>query len=310
MSLPLLFTERKSHDLSSSLTKILKIASPKKYSVSIAKECQKDINDILRQTTTLINVGNETNIKIEQPKRNNSLFKLTSNKSLVKMIQIPKKRIESFHSKKQDYLLEKIKTINIKKLSKRTSSDSTQSSLSKTERSKEQSLTDKKKRRSLSQTNITHRNKECNKLFNILNESLNKSIKLENVINQYSLNTERKKNFSNELSDINDITKTKINQKGLKYIRDNKNGNNILFREEMANLIDYGDCHYKLDASLCYKNKTNIYKQYKMIREEADVKEKIPVRFNYSNKIEENNNIISSLFYSNKVRYNHLLSKC
>ena len=66
---------------------------------------------------------------------------------------------------------------------------------------------------------------------------------MENVINQYSLNTERKKNFSNELSDINDITKSNLKQKGLKYIRDNKQRNNILFREEMANLIDYGDCH-------------------------------------------------------------------
>ena len=78
----------------------------------------------------------------------------------------------------------------------------------------------------------------------------------------------------------------------------------------MANLINYGDCHYKLDASLCLKNKTNIYKQYKMIREEADVKETIPVKINFSNKIDENNTKISRLFYSNKVRYNHLLSKC
>ena len=66
---------------------------------------------------------------------------------------------------------------------------------------------------------------------------------MENVINKYSLHTERKKNFSNELSDINDITKSNLKQKGLKYIRDNKQRNNILFREEMANLIDYGDCH-------------------------------------------------------------------
>ena len=299
MSLPLLFSERKSHDFSSSLTKILKIASPKKYSVSISKQCQKDIDDILRKTKTLINVGNDTTIKIPKLTRSNSQFKLSSNKSLVKMVQIPKKV-------KKDYLLEKIKKISIRKLSKRNSSESSQSSSTKSEKSKEKSLL--KKTRSLSQTNITHRNKECNKLFNILNESLNKSIILENVINQYSLNTERKKKLTNDLDDINDISSPK--QKGLKYIRDNKKGNNILFREEMANLIDYGDCHYKLDASLCYKNKTNIYKQYKVIREEAEVKEKIPLRINFSNKIDENNNIISSLFHSNKVRYNHLLSKC
>ena len=299
MSLPLLFSERKSHDFSSSLTKILKIASPKKYSVSISKQCQKDIDDILRKTKTLINVGNDTTIKIPKLTRSNSQFKLSSNKSLVKMVQIPKKV-------KKDYLLEKIKKISIRKLSKRNSSESSQSSSTKSEKSKEKSLL--KKTRSLSQTNITHRNKECNKLFNILNESLNKSIILENVINQYSLNTERKKKFTNDLDDISDISSPK--QKGLKYIRDNKKGNNILFREEMANLIDYGDCHYKLDASLCYKNKTNIYKQYKVIREEAEVKEKIPLRINFSNKIDENNNIISSLFHSNKVRYNHLLSKC
>ena len=299
MSLPLLFSERKSHDFSSSLTKILKIASPKKYSVSISKQCQKDIDDILRKTKTLINVGNDTTIKIPKLTRSNSQFKLSSNKSLVKMVQIPKKV-------KKDYLLEKIKKISIRKLSKRNSSESSQSSSTKSEKSKEKSLF--KKTRSLSQTNITHRNKECNKLFNILNESLNKSIILENVINQYSLNTERKKKLTNDLDDISDISSPK--QKGLKYIRDNKKGNNILFREEMANLIDYGDCHYKLDASLCYKNKTNIYKQYKVIREEAEVKEKIPLRINFSNKIDENNNIISSLFHSNKVRYNHLLSKC
>ena len=299
MSLPLLFSERKSHDFSSSLTKILKIASPKKYSVSISKQCQKDIDDILRKTKTLINVGNDTTIKIPKLTRSNSQFKLASNKSLVKMVQIPKKV-------KKDYLLEKIKKISIRKLSKGNSSESSQSSSTKSEKSKEKSLL--KKTRSLSQTNITHRNKECNKLFNILNESLNKSIILENVINQYSLNTERKKKLTNDLDDISDISSPK--QKGLKYIRDNKKGNNILFREEMANLIDYGDCHYKLDASLCYKNKTNIYKQYKVIREEAEVKEKIPLRINFSNKIDENNNIISSLFHSNKVRYNHLLSKC
>ena len=299
MSLPLLFSERKSHDFSSSLTKILKIASPKKYSVSISKQCQKDIDDILRKTKTLINVGNDTTIKIPKLTRSNSQFKLSSNKSLVKMVQKPKKV-------KKDYLLEKIKKISIRKLSKRNSSESSQSSSTKSEKSKEKSLL--KKTRSLSQTNITHRNKECNKLFNILNESLNKSIILENVINQYSLNTERKKKLTNDLDDISDISSP--NQKGLKYIRDNKKGNNILFREEMANLIDYGDCHYKLDASLCYKNKTNIYKQYKVIREEAEVKEKIPLRINFSNKIDENNNIISSLFHSNKVRYNHLLSKC
>ena len=299
MSLPLLFSERKSHDFSSSLTKILKIASPKKYSVSISKQCQKDIDDILRKTKTLINVGNDTTIKIPKLTRSNSQFKLSSNKSLVKMVQIPKKV-------KKDYLLEKIKKISIRKLSKGNSSESSQSSSTKSEKSKEKSLL--KKTRSLSQTNITHRNKECNKLFNILNESLNKSIILENVINQYSLNTERKKKLTNDLDDISDISSPK--QKGLKYIRDNKKGNNILFREEMANLIDYGDCHYKLDASLCYKNKTNIYKQYKVIREEAEVKEKIPLRINFSNKIDENNNIISSLFHSNKVRYNHLLSKC
>ena len=299
MSLPLLFSERKSHDFSSSLTKILKIASPKKYSVSISKQCQKDIDDILRKTKTLINVGNDTTIKIPKLTRSNSQFKLSSNKSLVKMVQIPKKV-------KKDYLLEKIKKISIRKLSKRNSSESSQSSSTKSEKSKEKSLL--KKTRSLSQTNITHRNKECNKLFNILNESLNKSIILENVINQYSLNTERKKKLTNDLDDISDISSPK--QKGLKYIRDNKKGNNILFREEMANLIDYGDCHYKLDASLCYKNKTNIYKQYKVIREEAKVKEKIPLRINFSNKIDENNNIISSLFHSNRVRYNHLLSKC
>ena len=299
MSLPLLFSERKSHDFSSSLTKILKIASPKKYSVSISKQCQKDIDDILRKTKTLINVGNDTTIKIPKLTRSNSQFKLSSNKSLVKMVQIPKKV-------KKDYLLEKIKKISIRKLSKRNSSESSQSSSTKSEKSKEKSLL--KKTRSLSQTNITHRNKECNKLFNILNESLNKSIILENVINQYSLNTERKKKLTNDLDDISDISSPK--QKGLKYIRDNKKGNSILFREEMANLIDYGDCHYKLDASLCYKNKTNIYKQYKVIREEAEVKEKIPLRINFSNKIDENNNIISSLFHSNKVRYNHLLSKC
>ncbi len=299
MSLPLLFSERKSHDFSSSLTKILKIASPKKYSVSISKQCQKDIDDILRKTKTLINVGNDTTIKIPKLTRSNSQFKLSSNKSLVKMVQIPKKV-------KKDYLLEKIKKISIRKLSKRNSSESSQSSSTKSEKSKEKSLL--KKTRSLSQTNITHRNKECNKLFNILNESLNKSIILENVINQYSLNTERKKKLTNDLDDISDISSPK--QKGLKYIRDNKKGNSILFREEMANLIDYGDCHYKLDASLCYKNKTNIYKQYKVIREEAEVKEKIPLRINFSNKIDENNNIISSLFHSNRVRYNHLLSKC
>ena len=299
MSLPLLFSERKSHDFSSSLTKILKIASPKKYSVSISKQCQKDIDDILRKTKTLINVGNDTTIKIPKLTRSNSQFKLSSNKSLVKMVQIPKKV-------KKDYLLEKIKKISIRKLSKGNSSESSQSSSTKSEKSKEKSLL--KKTRSLSQTNITHRNKECNKLFNILNESLNKSIILENVINQYSLNTERKKKLTNDLDDISDISSPK--QKGLKYIRDNKKGNNILFREEMANLIDYGDCHYKLDASLCYKNKTNIYKQYKVIREEAEVKEKIPLRINFSNKIDENNNIISSLFHSNRVRYNHLLSKC
>ena len=299
MSLPLLFSERKSHDFSSSLTKILKIASPKKYSVSISKQCQKDIDDILRKTKTLINVGNDTTIKIPKLTRSNSQFKLSSNKSLVKMVQIPKKV-------KKDYLLEKIKKISIRKLSKSNSSESSQSSSTKSEKSKEKSLL--KKTRSLSQTNITHRNKECNKLFNILNESLNKSIILENVINQYSLNTERKKKLTNDLDDISDISSLK--QKGLKYIRDNKKGNSILFREEMANLIDYGDCHYKLDASLCYKNKTNIYKQYKVIREEAEVKEKIPLRINFSNKIDENNNIISSLFHSNKVRYNHLLSKC
>lgn len=299
MSLPLLFSERKSHDFSSSLTKILKIASPKKYSVSISKQCQKDIDDILRKTKTLINVGNDTTIKIPKLTRSNSQFKLSSNKSLVKMVQIPKKV-------KKDYLLEKIKKISIRKLSKSNSSESSQSSSTKSEKSKEKSLL--KKTRSLSQTNITHRNKECNKLFNILNESLNKSIILENVINQYSLNTERKKKLTNDLDDISDISSPK--QKGLKYIRDNKKGNNILFREEMANLIDYGDCHYKLDASLCYKNKTNIYKQYKVIREEAKVKEKIPLRINFSNKIDENNNIISSLFHSNRVRYNHLLSKC
>ena len=299
MSLPLLFSERKSHDFSSSLTKILKIASPKKYSVSISKQCQKDIDDILRKTKTLINVGNDTTIKIPKLTRSNSQFKLSSNKSLVKMVQIPKKV-------KKDYLLEKIKKISIRKLSKGNSSESSQSSSTKSEKSKEKSLL--KKTRSLSQTNITHRNKECNKLFNILNESLNKSIILENVINQYSLNTERKKKLTNDLDDISDISSPK--QKGLKYIRDNKKGNSILFREEMANLIDYGDCHYKLDASLCYKNKTNIYKQYKVIREEAEVKEKIPLRINFSNKIDENNNIISSLFHSNKVRYNHLLSKC
>ena len=299
MSLPLLFSERKSHDFSSSLTKILKIASPKKYSVSISKQCQKDIDDILRKTKTLINVGNDTTIKIPKLTRSNSQFKLSSNKSLVKMVQIPKKV-------KKDYLLEKIKKISIRKLSKGNSSESSQSSSTKSEKSKEKSLL--KKTRSLSQTNITHRNKECNKLFNILNESLNKSIILENVINQYSLNTERKKKLTNDLDDISDISSPK--QKGLKYIRDNKKGNNILFREEMANLIDYGDCHYKLDASLCYKNKTNIYKQYKVIREEAKVKEKIPLRINFSNKIDENNNIISSLFHSNRVRYNHLLSKC
>lgn len=299
MSLPLLFSERKSHDFSSSLTKILKIASPKKYSVSISKQCQKDIDDILRKTKTLINVGNDTTIKIPKLTRSNSQFKLSSNKSLVKMVQIPKKV-------KKDYLLEKIKKISIRKLSKSNSSESSQSSSTKSEKSKEKSLL--KKTRSLSQTNITYRNKECNKLFNILNESLNKSIILENVINQYSLNTERKKKLTNDLDDISDISSPK--QKGLKYIRDNKKGNSILFREEMANLIDYGDCHYKLDASLCYKNKTNIYKQYKVIREEAEVKEKIPLRINFSNKIDENNNIISSLFHSNKVRYNHLLSKC
>ena len=299
MSLPLLFSERKSHDFSSSLTKILKIASPKKYSVSISKQCQKDIDDILRKTKTLINVGNDTTIKIPKLTRSNSQFKLSSNKSLVKMVQIPKKV-------KKDYLLEKIKKISIRKLSKSNSSESSQSSSTKSEKSKEKSLL--KKTRSLSQTNITYRNKECNKLFNILNESLNKSIILENVINQYSLNTERKKKLTNDLDDISDISSPK--QKGLKYIRDNKKGNNILFREEMANLIDYGDCHYKLDASLCYKNKTNIYKQYKVIREEAKVKEKIPLRINFSNKIDENNNIISSLFHSNRVRYNHLLSKC
>ena len=299
MSLPLLFSERKSHDFSSSLTKILKIASPKKYSVSILKQCQKDIDDILRKTKTLINVGNDTTIKIPKLTRSNSQFKLSSNKSLVKMVQIPKKV-------KKDYLLEKIKKISIRKLSKGNSSESSQSSSTKSEKSKEKSLL--KRTRSLSQTNITNRNKECNKLFNILNESLNKSIILENVINQYSLNTERKKKLTNDLDDISDISSPK--QKGLKYIRDNKKGNNILFREEMANLIDYGDCHYKLDASLCYKNKTNIYKQYKVIREEAKVKEKIPLRINFSNKIDENNNIISSLFHSNRVRYNHLLSKC
>ena len=299
MSLPLLFSERKSHDFSSSLTKILKIASPKKYSVSISKQCQKDIDDILRKTKTLINVGNDTTIKIPKLTRSNSQFKFSSNKSLVKMVQIPKKV-------KKDYLLEKIKKISIRKLSKRNSSESSQSSSTKSEKSKEKSLL--KKTRSLSQTNITHRNKECNKLFNILNESLNKSIILENVINQYSLNTERKKKLTNDLDDISDISSPK--QKGLEYIRDNKKGNNILFREEMANLIDYGDYHYKLDASLCLKNKNNIYKQYKMIREEADVKEIIPVKIHFSNQIEENNTKISRLYYSNKVRYNHLMSKC
>ena len=159
MSLPLLFSERKSHDFSSSLTKILKIASPKKYSVSISKQCQKDIDDILRKTKTLINVGNDTTIKIPKLTRSNSQFKLSSNKSLVKMVQIPKKV-------KKDYLLEKIKKISIRKLSKRNSSESSQSSSTKSEKSKEKSLL--KKTRSLSQTNITYRNKECNKLFNIL----------------------------------------------------------------------------------------------------------------------------------------------
>ena len=162
-----------------------------------------------------------------------------------------------------------------------------------------------------------------NKIAGILSGSESVSSLLEKKISVDSLtiikSSDRdwkRKQMAKEFNELNQIGQNELVQTNkLKYMKkknkhQHEEKNTVLLREEMANLIDFGDCHSKLNEDFCFKNKNDIYKRYKIIQQQA----KVPINEKNLNtpnteNVIRNKYIIMGLFSKNKKCYEHIIKK-
>lgn len=280
---------------------------------SFSNECQNEINDIKNKTNLLVNIGNTTPVDIEE------MF-TRENKISNRIIYSPKlkSRIKTKKSQSVKISIKKIpirteRTKNTNRSTGRTFRNNSIENLIK-EPSSQKSIYNKK--RALSQTELEYHNKKYKQINSLCINSLYLSKMFKNSVNNKN-NSARSKNLKRstcELGEINSIGKKFNTSKKLKLIKDPKMNSQILFREVTANLIEYGDCHYKLDASFCYKNKKNIYQGYKELRKKANIGPTGEDEDKKSNtkspsKLIENHQIIENLLISNKFHYEQIFKK-
>lgn len=288
----------------------LKLANIRK---SFSNECQNEINDIKSKTNFLVNMGNTTQVDIEEifSRKNKTPNQLDYS-------QKEKLRIKTKKSQSMKISIKKIitcteRTKNTNRSAERTFHNNPIENLIK-EPSSQKGIYNKK--RSLSQTELEYHNKKLKQINSLCINSLYHSKIFKNDVNQKK-NSEHSKNLKrskSELGEINSIGKKYNTSKKLKYIKDPKMNSQVLFREGTANLIDYGDCHYKLDASFCYKNKKNIYQGYKELRKKANISPKNDdedkkLNIKPQSKLIENHRMIECLLMSNKFHYDQIFKK-
>ena len=109
--------------------------------------------------------------------------------------------------------------------------------------------------------------------------------------------------------------KKKDSHLGMKYIKDGKNGKSYLIKQGMANLMGFGDFYYRLEDTICYKNKKAIYQKYPVVRKEAELinvyaeEEEKTTKIKEAKKMHRNQRIIHGLMYRNQKLLNDIMSK-
>lgn len=123
------------------------------------------------------------------------------------------------------------------------------------------------------------RNEQYGKLTNALKNIIYNSEcftkKIENSFNAISNVNNREIKTKIKGFDLKDFTvlvngkkrKDKEDQR-IKYLKYKKD---VCLRYGLVNLIDFGDCYSKLDASYCLQNKNDIYKRYNKLRKELHI---------------------------------------
>ena len=181
-------------------------------------------------------------------------------------------------------------------------------------------------KKSFSQKNILENKIKLQKLQNIASFSLKKSEDISQNIHFYL----DKKNDDNSIDrlnsgkiieddsfihDINQICKAKKEKHlGMKYIKNQNSGTFCLIKQEMANLMNFGDFYYRLEDSLFYKNRKSIYKQYPSVQKAANLKmysedDMQYLNENNSKNLHKNQRIIHGLVYKNQKIMSSILSK-
>lgn len=277
-----------------------------KNSNDIDKQFDKGLNDIMNQTNKLINVGNTIDIRLDE-----SFYKCNKNFSCSELPVKKIKKIKTIRLKVPQRTLSTIalrKTISThrnRSISYAIDNGSSTRSLNNKDEVaiSSRSTFNFSKYKSKSSLSQSDRYSEIN---NLINKSLTKSVLLDKIMLQYSNKNSHKKHKEKELPALN-----RPKPKEIDKMRILKKNNNIICREETANLIDYGDCHYKLNSMLCYHNKKNIIEKYNLLREKANLDDNKKEKSDkaYSNRIEANNQIITRLFIDNNHHYKKLINK-
>ena len=100
----------------------------------------------------------------------------------------------------------------------------------------------------------------------------------------------------------------------MKYIKNQNSGTFCLIKQEMANLMNFGDFYYRLEDSLFYKNRKSIIKQYPSVQKAANLKMYSEDDMQYLNEnnnknLHRNQRIIHGLVYKNQKIMSSILSK-
>ena len=280
-----------------------------KSSKDMEKQFDQGLNDIMNQTNKLIDVGNELDVKLDE-----SFYKCNNHHSCS---ELPVKKIKKIKTIRLKVPQRSTSTITLKKtistnrnhsVSYGIENGSTRSSNTKELLSPTRGTfycSNYKSKRALSQSD------RYTEIKNLINKSLTKSVLLDKIMLRYSnKNAHKKKRNKEKEKELPALKRIKPDK--LEKVRLLKNSNaNIICREETANLIDYGDCHYKLNSMLCYHNKKNIIEKYNILREKAnlDDNKKEKSEKAYSNRIEANNHIITRLFIDNNHQYKKIINK-
>lgn len=191
---------------------------------------------------------------------------------------------------------------------------------------KKKAFTSYRYKKSFSQNNILENKIKLQKIQNIASFSLKKSEDISQNIHFYldkksndnsieRLNSCKIEEDDSFIHDINQICKPRKEKNfGMKYIKNSKSGTFSLIKQEMANLMNFGDFYYKLEDSLFYKNRKSIYKQYPSVQKAANLKMfsedgMQSLNENSNKNLHRNQRIIHGLVYKNQKKMNSILSK-